>query len=43
MDKLIMKDKKNINKMLNTLIKKDIPRDKKLEKCAQQDMKKNKK
>ena len=32
MDKLIKKDKKKIDKMMNTLIKKDIPRDKKLEK-----------
>jgi len=33
MDKLIKKDKKKIDKMMTTLIKKDIPRDKKLEKC----------
>lgn len=33
MDKLIRKDKKKIDKMMSTLIKKDIPRDKKLEKC----------
>lgn len=33
MDKLIKKDKKKIDKMMDTLIKKDIPRDKKLEKC----------
>ena len=33
MDKLIKKDKAKIDKMMNTLIKKDIPRDKKLEKC----------
>jgi hypothetical protein len=33
MDKLIKKDKKKIDKMMNTLIKKDIPRDKKIEKC----------
>lgn len=32
MDKLIKKDKKKIDKMMDTLIKKDIPRDKKLEK-----------
>jgi len=32
-DKLIKKDKKKIDKMMTTLIKKDIPRDKKLEKC----------
>lgn len=42
MDKLIKKDKKKIDKMMNTLIKKDIPRDKKLEKCDKS-MKKNKK
>lgn len=30
MDKLIRKDKGKIDKMMNTLIKKDIPRDKKL-------------
>lgn len=34
MDKLIKKDKGKIDKMMNALIKKDIPRDKKLEKCA---------
>lgn len=33
MDKLIKKDKKKIDKMMNTLVKKDIPRDKKIEKC----------
>lgn len=33
MDKLIKKDKKRIDKMMNELIKKDVPRDKKLEKC----------
>jgi hypothetical protein len=33
MDKLIKKDKKKIDKMMNALIKKDIPRDKKIEKC----------
>ena len=33
MDKLIKKDKAKIDKMMNTLIKKDIPRDKKIEKC----------
>lgn len=32
MDKLIKKDKKKIDKMMDTLVKKDIPRDKKLEK-----------
>lgn len=33
MDKLIKKDKKKIDKMMNTLVKKDMPRDKKLERC----------
>jgi len=33
MDKLIKKDKKKIDKMMDTLVKKDIPRDKKLAKC----------
>lgn len=33
MDKLIRKDKKKIDKMMNTLIQKDIPRDKKLKEC----------
>lgn len=33
MDKLIKKDKKKIDKMLTALVKKDIPRDKKLKKC----------
>ena len=32
-DKLIKKDKKKIDKMMSTLIKKDIPRDAKLHKC----------
>ncbi len=36
MDKLIKKDKNKIDKMMNTLIKKDIPRDKKLKKCARE-------
>lgn len=31
MDKLIKKDKKSMDKMMDTLIKKDKPRDKKLE------------
>lgn len=30
MDKLIKKDKKKIDKMMNELVKKDVPRDKKL-------------
>ena len=34
MDKLIKKDKKKIDKMMDTLVKKDIPRDKKLESCS---------
>ena len=42
MDKLIKKDKGKIDKMMNTLIKKDIPRDKKIEKCDKA-MKKKKK
>ena len=42
MDKLIKKDKKKMDKMMNTLIKKDIPRDKKIEKCDMK-MKKKKK
>lgn len=41
-DKLIKKDKKKIDKMMNTLIKKDIPRDKKIEKCDKE-MKRGKK
>jgi len=40
MDKLIKKDKKKIDKMMDSLIKKDIPRDKKLEKCSQTEKKK---
>lgn len=32
MDKLIKKDKKKIDKMMDTLVKKDIPRDKKIAK-----------
>lgn len=42
MDKLIRKDKKKIDKMMDTLVKKDIPRDKKLEKCDMKMMKKKK-
>lgn len=41
MDKLIKSDKKKIDKMMNTLIKKDIPRDKKIHKLEK--MKKGKK
>lgn len=33
MDKLIKKDKSKVDKMMNALIKKDIPRDKKLKSC----------
>jgi hypothetical protein len=33
MDKLIKKDKKKINNMMDSLIKKDVPRDKKLKAC----------
>lgn len=33
MDKLIKKDKKKMDKMMNTLVKKDMPRDKKIKKC----------
>lgn len=33
MDKLIRKDKAKIDKMMTTLVKKDIPRDKKLKEC----------
>lgn len=40
MDKLIKSDKKKINKMMDSLIKKDIPRDKKLEKCVKKSRKK---
>jgi len=41
MDKLIKKDKKKIDKMMDNLVKKDIPRDKKIEKYDKQ-MKKGK-
>lgn len=40
MDKLIKKDKAKMDKMMNTLIKKDIPRDKKLEACGKKTMRK---
>lgn len=33
MDKLIKKDKVKIDKMMNNLVKKDVPRDKKITKC----------
>jgi len=39
LDKLIKKDKKSIDKMMDTLIKKDIPRDKKLEKYSKMEKK----
>lgn len=42
MDKIIKKDRHKIDKMMNDLVKKDIPRDKKLEKCDKE-MKKRKK
>ncbi len=42
MDALIKKDKKKIDKMMDTLVKKDIPRDKKIEKFDKE-MKKKKK
>lgn len=42
MDKLIKKDKAKIGKMMTTLIKKDIPRDKKIKKCDKMMMKKKK-
>lgn len=40
MDKLIKKDKGKIDKMMNELVRKDIPRDKKLAKCDKKMMKK---
>lgn len=43
MDKIIKKDKVKIDKMMDSLIKKDIPRDKKLEKCDKMSKKKGKK
>jgi len=43
MDKLIKKDKKKIDKMMTTLVKKDIPRDKKIEKCDEKMKMKGKK
>ena len=43
MDKLIKKDKKKMDKMMDTLVKKDIPRDKKIEKCDMKTMPKKKK
>jgi len=42
MDKLIAKDKRKIDKMMNELIRKDKPRDKKLEKCDKSMHKKKK-
>ena len=42
MDKLIKKDKHKIDNMMTNLIKKDIPRDKKIKKCDMM-MKKGKK
>lgn len=43
MDKLIKKDKKKIDKMMDTLVKKDIPRDKKIEKLEKETKHKKKK
>lgn len=43
MDKLIKKDKKKIDKMMNDLVKKDVPRDRKIEKCDKMMHKKKKK
>lgn len=43
MDKLIAKDKRKMDKMMNDLIRKDKPRDKKLEKCDKAMHKKKKK
>lgn len=44
MDKLIKKDKKKIEVMMDELVKKDVPRDKKIEKCDKEmKMKKKKK
>jgi hypothetical protein len=40
MDKLIRKDKKKMGKMMDELVKKDMPRDKKIEKCDEKMMKK---
>lgn len=42
MDKLIKKDKKKMDKMMDTLVKKDVPRDKRLEKCDKMSKKKKK-
>lgn len=43
MDKKIKKLKKKIDKGMNQLVKEDKPRDKKLEKCDEEMMKKKKK
>lgn len=43
MDKLIKKDKAKIDKMMNQLVKKDMPRDKKIHKCDKIMKKKKKK
>jgi len=40
MDKIIKKDKKKIDQMMDTLIKKDKPRDKKIEKLEKMKKKK---
>jgi len=43
MDKLIKKDKRKIDKMMDSLVKKDVPRDKKIKKCDKMMMKRKKK
>lgn len=43
MDKLIRKDKKKIDRMMDDLIKKDIVRDKKIAKCDRSMKKKSQK
>lgn len=42
MDRLIKKDKKKIDKMMDDLVKKDKPRDKKIHECEKEKMKKKK-
>jgi len=41
MDRLIKKDKRKIDKMMNELVRKDIPRDRMIKKCEKK-MKKQK-
>jgi len=43
MDKLIKKDKKKIDKMMDHLVEKDVPRDKKIKSCDKNMKKKKKK